>query len=396
MRRNADEARAADRFSRAQELQQAKRKTIRSSSGKKKKRRTKVSSASSTGSNSSDDAPVVTLRRRQPSLVASTMDLTWKLGGALYPKQSSRVGDEYQVTELPAPGTAGKGDQSDLYELLYDPSNPNAAVVDKVLSGSIPVNKKERFFEKIGSTAMRSTSEFVCDNVQTLVQGLEPCDGSDWTIEEKALFHREVFRLRKDLKALSKVMGKDLKSCYTYYLSTFKKSNDYRALKVVREQERAGDSGSNVHGVDACAICGDGGSLIICDSCDGDYHINCLRPRLRAVPEGHWECDECVDRKLLEARDRIIANTKLYEQHGSHSNSATAEQPSSNEIAMRPSAGVLGAIKAFADGIDAVFNQKSQPIHEESQDETNTPKQKQDSVQETGTPLLHETAIEAA
>jgi hypothetical protein len=42
----------------------------------------------------------------------------------------------------------------------------------------------------------------------------------------------------------------------------------------------------------------------------------CLRPALRIVPEGHWLCDDCVDRRVLEARDFLIRNSKFFEAVG--------------------------------------------------------------------------------
>jgi hypothetical protein len=42
------------------------------------------------------------------------------------------------------------------------------------------------------------------------------------------------------------------------------------------------------------------------------YHLACLRPPLANIPEGHWECDDCVDRKFLEIRDDLIQDSKLF------------------------------------------------------------------------------------
>jgi hypothetical protein len=42
----------------------------------------------------------------------------------------------------------------------------------------------------------------------------------------------------------------------------------------------------------------------------------CLRPPLRMVPEGHWLCDDCVDRRVLEARDFLIRNSMFFEAVG--------------------------------------------------------------------------------
>ena len=38
--------------------------------------------------------------------------------------------------------------------------------------------------------------------------------------------------------------------------------------------------------------------LLLCDDCDDAYHINCLRPKLLAVPDGDWYCPLCEQKKL--------------------------------------------------------------------------------------------------
>jgi hypothetical protein len=37
-----------------------------------------------------------------------TVDISWKDGGSMYPKRSSRIGEEYQVSFIPPPGTYDK------------------------------------------------------------------------------------------------------------------------------------------------------------------------------------------------------------------------------------------------------------------------------------------------
>jgi hypothetical protein len=51
-----------------------------------------------------------------------------------------------------------------------------------------------------------------------------------------------------------------------------------------------------------CKIC-DGGDndqlLLLCDLCDDGYHINCLTPKLKQVPEDkEWHCNSCADAYL--------------------------------------------------------------------------------------------------
>jgi hypothetical protein len=49
------------------------------------------------------------------------------------------------------------------------------------------------------------------------------------------------------------------------------------------------DQGCSVCGLDVVA-----GVVLLCDSCDAEYHIKCLDPPLLAEPEGEWFCPKCV------------------------------------------------------------------------------------------------------
>ncbi|CAM9175781.1 unnamed protein product [Discosporangium mesarthrocarpum] len=33
--------------------------------------------------------------------------------------------------------------------------------------------------------------------------------------------------------------------------------------------------------------------MVLCDSCDAEYHIFCLKPPLKYVPHGDWFCPSC-------------------------------------------------------------------------------------------------------
>ena len=46
-----------------------------------------------------------------------------------------------------------------------------------------------------------------------------------------------------------------------------------------------------------CRYCGfddDDNNQLICDLCESQFHIYCLNPPLRAVPDGDWACPICV------------------------------------------------------------------------------------------------------
>jgi hypothetical protein len=239
-------------------------------------------------------------------------------------------------------------------ELIWDLKADYDNGVGDYIDNEVPSNKKEAclaLFDESSSPSLASTKQKAA--LAT------PIDGSDWTEDEKEKFILEIFRLRKDMKALSQVMEKDMKSCLAYYLGTYKKSDHYRLLKTILVDERNEKASSSVHGIDACAVCGDGGSLLICDGCEGEYHMSCVRPPLKTVPEGHWECDECVNRKFLEGRENIIRTSGLYEPRQGKSkkrktesidasDSAPEDDTTSEDLVLRPASPVLNAVRSFA------------------------------------------------
>ncbi|XP_078443841.1 methyl-CPG-binding domain 9 isoform X2 [Wolffia australiana] len=46
-----------------------------------------------------------------------------------------------------------------------------------------------------------------------------------------------------------------------------------------------------------CKVCGidkDDDSVLLCDTCDSEYHTYCLNPPLSKIPEGNWYCPSCI------------------------------------------------------------------------------------------------------
>jgi PHD-finger len=143
---------------------------------------------------------------------------------------------------------------------------------------------------------------------------LKPEDGSDWTPAQEEMFRNNIFRLRRDLPAVARLMKLPVNACHAYYLGRYKNTLSYRILKTVCIEERENKAEDSDRNEDACAVCGDGGSLLICDGCEKEYHMKCLTPALASVPEGRWECDECLDRQIIRAQERIMSSSKLFEK----------------------------------------------------------------------------------
>ena len=170
----------------------------------------------------------------------------------------------------------------------------------------VPHNKKE------AAIACAAKHNYDVAEMKRSVECSTPRDGSDWTANEREEFKREIYSLKKDVVSIAKKLGKPVNDVFTYYLGSFKKSDDYRLLKVICNESRAEKDASSEHGLDACGYCGDGGSLLICDGCEGEYHMACLMPPLASIPDGHWDCDDCVNQKFLDIRDDLIQESRLF------------------------------------------------------------------------------------
>jgi len=74
-----------------------------------------------------------------------------------------------------------------------------------------------------------------------------------------------------------------------------------------------------------CKVCNtdkDDGSVLLCDICDGGYHIYCLKPPLGAVLEGKWYCPSCISpdhvAKAMSNVSELPEGRKCEEHYGSH------------------------------------------------------------------------------
>ncbi|XP_039035588.1 methyl-CpG-binding domain-containing protein 9-like [Hibiscus syriacus] len=52
-----------------------------------------------------------------------------------------------------------------------------------------------------------------------------------------------------------------------------------------------------------CKVCGidkDDDSVLLCDTCDAEYHTYCLNPPLARIPDGNWYCPDCVSKRMVQ------------------------------------------------------------------------------------------------
>lgn len=68
----------------------------------------------------------------------------------------------------------------------------------------------------------------------------------------------------------------------------------------------------------------DDDNVLLCDSCDSEYHTYCLDPPLVRIPDGNWYCPSCVAKKSLSRSATYITQNvgqcrkKRYQKEFSH------------------------------------------------------------------------------
>lgn len=241
------------------------------------------------------------------------------------------------------------------YDVVWDWKKAAEKGVLDFVEKNVPPNKKEKALQRIhvGDYSISSPKEFV--------DQLHQSNLSKWTTKDKEKYHVEIFRCRKNFKDLCERMeDKDMGDIIAYYLGQYKKSDDYRLLKTVRVQERIEKAEQSNHHVDQCAICGEGGNLLICDGCESEWHMECSKPGLKIVPEGRWECDVCIDRKFLECRKRILAATKSNIMSVQKSRKRKLDETHSIDAESSDNnSGILDALKLFSSNIDSILTKQS-------------------------------------
>ncbi|KHN25907.1 Chromodomain-helicase-DNA-binding protein 5 [Glycine soja] len=82
---------------------------------------------------------------------------------------------------------------------------------------------------------------------------------------------------------------------------TSESSRNASAKRVLKTEVATDQISSKKKGNDGyyyeCVICDVGGNLLCCDSCPRTYHLQCLDPPLKRIPNGKWQCPSCFEGK---------------------------------------------------------------------------------------------------
>ncbi|CAM8908975.1 unnamed protein product [Rhodiola kirilowii] len=90
-----------------------------------------------------------------------------------------------------------------------------------------------------------------------------------------------------------------------------------------------------------CEKCGSGDSpaeLLLCDKCDGGYHMFCLRPILVSVPKGSWFCPPCSKPNLTSFP---LVQTKIIDFFRIERTNLSAHKPNQDSRKRRKRSGCM-------------------------------------------------------
>jgi len=185
------------------------------------------------------------------------------------------------VHDLPKAGSFARLEEQ-CYDQVWDPVRAIASNTLDYVHCSAPHNKKEQAMCLLHRHDYSVTADFELSTENAAAK-----DTSDWTHQDRELFHAHMLESNKDFSLVAKRMNKSLNSILLYYYRTYKHRNVYKSMKSKRLVDRQ----RNDNNSDECKVCNDGGNLICCDSCENAFHLSCIP--LRSVPIGVWHCNEC-------------------------------------------------------------------------------------------------------
>merc|ERR1719323_2248259 len=83
-----------------------------------------------------------------------------------------------------------------------------------------------------------------------------------------------------------------------------------------------------------CKVCRrktDPDKMLICDNCDNGYHMYCLKPKLKTIPEGDWFCPECKPKQRTRSPKKKVR--KSFSFHEAESDEEDEETSSKRKSA---------------------------------------------------------------
>ncbi len=170
-------------------------------------------------------------------------------------KKTSRVGPEFQATQLPDAGsylTFQEDDFDQLEQLLladqiWDPMRATIEGSNDYVHENCPSNRKEAALELLHQ---RDYNETLISKEE--ISKLNVLDGSDWTLSEHENFRRLMQVTRHNVNSVAKSLGKSINNCLTVYYKiinvreTRSSAKKFTGMKPIEEVNELKDIGRSM------------------------------------------------------------------------------------------------------------------------------------------------------
>ncbi|KAJ1450856.1 hypothetical protein M885DRAFT_531286 [Pelagophyceae sp. CCMP2097] len=189
---------------------------------------------------------------------------------------------------------AAEAADDDLAEVIWRPPPADlCAAVDDVLDLCEP-GAEEPTLRALHATEYRGGIGSLARQLATQTAGSCAIQ-QRWGSDAVAAFSASMLRNRKELKYVAAELEVTVGELLHFYYAVWKPRHDnvtFKALLQQRlDQQRVSSAPPDDGHSNECAICGGGGELLCCDTCELAYHLPCVE--LEAIPDGEWRCPRC-------------------------------------------------------------------------------------------------------
>ena len=76
--------------------------------------------------------------------------------------------------------------------------------------------------------------------------------------------------------------------------------------------------------------------MLLCDRCDNAYHMYCLKPKLKSIPQGDWFCPECKPKERVRSpKKKVRKSFSFHEVESDEEEEVNSKKKANNKSKKR-------------------------------------------------------------
>merc|ERR1719233_1943561 len=213
-------------------------------------------------------------------------------------------------------GEGDKVDKDTLLDIESSSDSPDEKSNKRDSGASTSSNAEMRMLVRQMAAAILQVGQMITDREKFLKEPL----GEDEKEKKKRLKREEEEKKRKELQAEAEededeeddTEVKVIMTAYKRWERSLMSSTNLGQLFIhLRTLDNSIVWSKSILNT-KCKVCRrktDSDNMLLCDSCDTGYHIYCLKPKLKAIPEGDWFCPECKPKERVRSPKKKVRRT---------------------------------------------------------------------------------------